>query len=137
MFAGLADNRILKFDTQLSPTAPVSDSLRLGVPKTTLRGTAGFTAGSVSVAIFVNYRDGVTNTFATPTGVGVYDAYTTADLRVIWTLPNTGWAEGTELGLQVNDLFEGDPPSFPAADGIGGTYNPIGRYLAVSLRKTF
>ncbi len=41
------------------------------------------------------------------------------------------------LSLQVNDLFDQDPPFFPATDGIGGTYNPIGRYVALNLRKSF
>ena len=45
--------------------------------------------------------------------------------------------EGTVLALQVNDLFDEEPPFFPATDGIGGAYNPIGRYVALNLRKTF
>ncbi|MFZ0267229.1 TonB-dependent receptor plug domain-containing protein [Caulobacter sp.] len=139
VFGGLAGNYIFKYDTQLSPTAAVSDSLKLGVPKMTLRGTVGLTAGPINFVSFVNYRDGVTNTFATPTGTSTYeaDAYTTVDLRLSWTLPNTGLTQGTDLGLQVNDLFDKTPPFFPATDGIGGAYNPIGRYVALSLRKTF
>jgi iron complex outermembrane receptor protein len=139
VFAGLTGNHILKFDTQLSPSAPVANSLHLGVPRSTLRATAGFQAGPVSVASFVNYRDGITNTFNTPTGIGEFkaDPYTTVDLRVTWTLPNAGLAAGTELALQVNDLLGEEPPFFPATDGIGGAYNPIGRFIAVNLRKTF
>lgn len=139
VFAGLAGNHILKFDTQLSPSAPVADSLRLGVPETTLRATLGAQAGAVSVASFVNYRDGITNIFNTPTGTSEFkaDPYTTVDLRITWTLPDAGLAAGTDLALQVNDLFDAEPPFFPATDGIGGAYNPIGRFIAVNLRKTF
>jgi len=139
VFAGLTGNYILKFDTQLSPASPVTDSLELGVPRATLRATAGLNAGSVSAVAFVNYRDGVTNAFNTPTGTSAYDAdaYTTVDLRLTWTLPQKGWAEGTEVALQVNDLFDETPPFFPATDGIGGTYNPIGRFVALSVRKAF
>jgi iron complex outermembrane receptor protein len=139
VYAGIAGNYILKFDTQLSSTAPVSDSLRLGVPRTTLRGTVGATAGPVNFTTFVNYRDGVTNTFATPTGTDVFSAgsYTTVDLRFTVKLPDTGLASGTQLALQVNDLFDATPPFFPATDGIGGNYNPIGRYVALNLRKSF
>lgn len=139
MFAGLAGNHILEFDTQLSPSAPVANSLRLGVPRSTLRGTVGIQAGAVSVASFINYRDGITNTFNTPTGVSEFkaDPYTTVDLRVTWTLPNAGLAQGTELALQVNDVFDEEPPFLPATDGIGGAYNPIGRFIALNLRKTF
>ncbi|GIK47800.1 MAG: TonB-dependent receptor [Alphaproteobacteria bacterium] len=139
VFADLAGNYILNFDTQFSPAAPQSDSLSLGVPRWTARATLGVEAGPVSVASFVNYRDGITNSFTTPTGVSSYEAdpYVTVDLRVTWTLPDAGWTEGTALALQVNDLFDQDPPFFPATDGIGGAYNPIGRFVALNLRKTF
>lgn len=139
LFAGLAGNHILKFDTQLSPSAPVANSLQLGVPRSTLRATLGFQAGPVSVVSFVNYRDGITNTFNTPTGVSEFkaDPYTTVDLRVTWLLPDSGLTTGTELALQANDLFDEEPPFFPATDGIGGAYNPIGRFIALNLRKTF
>ena len=88
---------------------------------------------------FVNHRSGVTASYATPTGSSLYSAegYTTVDLRVLVRLPDLGFAEGTELGLQVNDLFDATPPFFPGTDGIGGTYNPIGRYAAMSLRTSF
>ncbi|WGM40662.1 TonB-dependent receptor [Caulobacter sp. NIBR1757] len=139
VYADLAGNYVLKFDTQLSPASPVVDSLRLGVPRATARATFGIEAGPISAAGFVNYRDGVRNNFTTPTGVSSYeaDAYTTVDLRVSWRLGETGWRRGTTLALQVNDLFDQDPPFFPATDGIGGAYNPIGRFVGLNLRKSF
>ncbi|HVY83666.1 MAG TPA: TonB-dependent receptor [Caulobacterales bacterium] len=139
VFADLAGNYILSFDTQFSPGAPVSDSLKLGVPRWTARATLGLDAGPVSLVGFVNYRDGITNSFTTPTGVSSYDAdpYVTVDLRAAWTLPDAGWTKGMQLALQVNDLFDRDPPFFPATDGVGGAYNPIGRFVALNLRKTF
>lgn len=139
VFADLAGNYILNFDTQFSPGAPVADSLKLGVPRWTARATLAAEVGSISLAGFVNYRDGVTNNFTTPTGVSSYEAdgYMTVDLRAAWTLPDTGWTSGTVLALQVNDLFDEEPPFFPASDGVGGSYNPIGRFVAVNIRKTF
>jgi iron complex outermembrane receptor protein len=109
------------------------------VPRTTLRTTLGFTSGPVTLVNFVNHRSGVTNPYATPTGSGLYSAkaYTTVDLRLSVKLPDLGLAKGTELSLQVNDLFDARPPYFPGFDGIGGSYNAIGRYAAVSLRTTF
>ena len=138
VFAGLAGNYILKYDTQLSATSPVSNQLSLGIPKATLRGTLGAQIGPLSAIGFVNYRHGVTGLYATPTGTAQYSAgsYTTIDLRFSVKLPNTGLAAGTELTLQVNDLLDQKPPFFPATDGIGGSYN-LGRYVAVGLRKNF
>ena len=138
VFAGLAGNYILKYETQLSPTSAVSNLLDLGVPKATARATLGAQAGPVTAVGFVNYRHGITSLYATPTGTAQYSAgsYTTVDLRFSAKLPNIGLAKGTELSLQLNDLLDQRPPFFPATDGIGGSYN-LGRYVAVGLRKAF
>jgi iron complex outermembrane receptor protein len=139
IFGGIAGNYILKYRTQLSPTSAVSNSLDAGIPRTTLRTTLGFTAGPVTIVNFVNHRSGVTASFATPTGTSLYQSksYTTVDLRLSVKLPDTGFMKGTEIGLQINDLFDKTPPYFPGTDGIGGTYNAIGRYAAMSLRTAF
>lgn len=139
VFADIAGNHIFKFTTHLSPTAPSSNQLDLGLPRTTIRGTLGTQVGAVTLVGFVNYRAGVTSLFATPTGTATYSAgnYTTVDLRASVKLPNAGLLKGTELALEVNDLFDRTPPFFPATDGIGGAYNPIGRFVALNLRKAF
>ena len=123
----------------MSPTSAVTNSLDAGIPRTTLRTTLGFTAGPVTIVNFVNHRSGITASFATPTGSSLYrsKSYTTADLRLSVKLPDTGFMKGTEIGLQINDLFDKTPPYFPGTDGIGGTYNAIGRYAAMSLRTAF
>jgi iron complex outermembrane receptor protein len=137
--ADLAGNYVLNFDSQLSPASPVSDGLDLGVSRATARAGLGVNIGSVNLAGFVNYRAGVRNNFTTPTGVSSFEAeaYTTVDLRVIWTLPDAGWTKQTVVALQVNDLFDQDPPFFPATDGIGGSYNPIGRFVGLNVRRAF
>lgn len=136
VFAGVAGNYILRYQAQLSPTSAVSNSLEAGIPRATVRTTLGLTAGPVTFANYVNFRSGVTGPYATPTGTAIYSAksYTTVDLRLTVKLPDLGPAKGTELALQVNDLFDARPPFFPGSDGIGGTYNAIGRYGAISLR---
>ena len=139
LFGGVAGNYILDYSNRLSPTSPESNSLEAGIPRATLRTTLGITAGPVTFVNFVNHRSGVTASYATPTGSALYEAkgYTTVDLRLSLTLPQESFLEGTELGLQINDLFDVTPPYFPGTDGIGGAYNPIGRYAAVSLRTAF
>ncbi len=139
VFGGVAGNYILNYSNKLSPTSAESNSLEAGIPRATLRTTLGFTAGPVTFVNFVNHRSGVTASYATSTGSSLYSAgsYTTVDLRLLVRLPDLGFAKGTELGLQINDLFDAKPPFFPGTDGIGGAYNPIGRYAAMSLRTTF
>lgn len=138
IFGGIAGNYILNYENQLSPTSPVSNSLDAGIPRTTLRTTLGVTAGPVTFVSFVNHRSGVTASYATPTGSALFssDGYTTVDLRLNVRLPDIGPFNGTELGLQINDLFNATPPFFPGTDGIGGAYNVIGRYAAMSLRTS-
>lgn len=139
LFGGIAGNYILNYANRLSPTSAESDSLQAGIPRATLRTTLGITAGPVTFVNFVNHRSGVTASYATPTGSALYEAegYTTVDLRLTVRLPDLAIAKGLELGLQVNDLFDATPPFFPGTDGIGGAYNPIGRYAAMSLRTSF
>lgn len=139
IFGGIAGNYILNYTNRLSPTSPESDSLDAGIPRTTLRTTLGVTAGPVTFVNFVNHRSGVTASYATPTGSSFYTAggYTTVDLRLTVRLPDVAFAKRAELALQVNDLFDATPPFFPGTDGIGGAYNPIGRYAAMSLRTAF
>lgn len=139
IFGGIAGNYILNYRNKLSPTSAESNSLDAGIPRATLRTTLGFTAGPVTFVNFVNHRSGVTASFATPTGSSVFEAkgYTTVDLRLSVRLPDLAFAKDIDLGLQVNDLFNATPPFFPGTDGIGGAYNPIGRYAAMSLRTSF
>lgn len=139
VYADLSANYILNYDVKQTPNSAVADSLDLGIPQTTARFTLGADVGAWSVASFVNFRGEYTNNYATPTGVAQYTSspYVTFDLRVSWTLPDRGWSQGMTASLQVNDLLDETPPYFPATDGIGGAYNPIGRFVALNLRKTF
>lgn len=139
IYADLSANYILNYDVKQTQNSAVVDSLVLGIPQSTARFTLGADFGQWNIAGFVNFRDEYTNNYATPTGVAQYTSspYTTVDLRVSWTLPETGWTNGMTASLQVNDLLNEEPPYFPATDGIGGAYNPIGRFVALNLRKKF
>jgi iron complex outermembrane recepter protein len=140
MFAGFVGNYVLNYHTRFSPEAAESDYLNLGLPRWTGRASLAANAGAISAAAFVNYRAGVTNNYSLAAGgTAAYEAdpYVTVDLRVSWRLPDAGWARNTTLALQVNDLFDQDPPFFPATDGVGGAYNPIGRFVALNLHKSF
>ncbi len=139
VYADLSANYILNYDVKQTANSAVANSLDLGIPQSTARFTLGADFGAWSVAGFINYRGEYTNNYATPTGVARYTSspYTTLDLRVSMTLPESGWTEGMTASLQVNDLLDEEPPYFPATDGIGGAYNPIGRFVALNLRKKF
>jgi len=74
-------------------------------------------------------------------------SYTTVDLRLAYDLEGTGipGTEGVRIGLDVQNLFDRDPPFVdlePTSNGGGGGFDPqttnaIGRMISVSLSKTF
>lgn len=140
LFAGIAGNRVLRFDTFFTPSSAVSDALRLGTPKWRFRGTLGLSGKVISTVVFLNYSGSFISTYTTTAGtIAEFKAkpYETIDLRVTLKLPEVGLASGTELALQINDLFDKRPPVFPAGDGVRGDINPIGRFVAMNLRKKF
>lgn len=140
VFAGLAGNYVLNYHTRFSPQAVESDALTLGLPRWTARASLAVNAGSMSAAAFMNYRDGVTSNYSLAAGgTAAYesDPYITVDLRLSWTLPAHGPTDGMVVALLVNDVFDQDPPFFPGFEGAGGTFNVIGRFVSLNLRKAF
>lgn len=138
--AGLVGNYVLNHSSQVTPLAAEADSLTLGVPRWTARGSLAVQDGNLSAAMFVNHRSGVTSNYNLAAGgIAAYesDAYTTVDLRLGLDLPDSGWSQGTTVALQINDLFDAGPPFFPGYEGTGGAFNVIGRYVGLNLRKSF
>ena len=42
-----------------------------------------------------------------------------------------------EFGAFGRSAFDEEPPFFPGTDGVGGAYNPIGRFIALNVRQAF
>ncbi|MGH1559759.1 hypothetical protein ACRAWD_22850 [Caulobacter segnis] len=119
---------ILKFETQLSPTAPVSNSLQLGIPKATLRGTLGAQIGAINAICLRQHprrREGAVRHAHRHGRIHRQELHDRRSAHLRQAARHRP-GEGTDLALQVNDLFDQKPPFFPATDGIGGAYNPIG-----------
>ena len=112
---------------------PFSTSLYFDyVPKTTVS--------------FEEYSNGGVNT-DTLNGLAYHiPDYFTMDLAVSYQLPNFGiaWAKNATLTVGANNVFNKLPPYVPG-DGnppgenntVQGTYDIIGRYLFVELKKDF
>jgi iron complex outermembrane receptor protein len=89
---------------------------------------------------------GYTNNAVSPTEK--VKSYTPVDLSVGWTIDGDGSKSFTGgklvVGFEVRNLFDIDPPYVniaPSINGSGGydatAANPVGRTLAVSVRKSW
>ena len=114
--------------------------------------------GPVATSIFLTYVPAVnasgslfggqatTNTNRVDGKAYTIPSYFTADVAINYTLPNFGknWARGLTLTVGANNVFDKAPPYVPAnGNGAGenntvkNTYDIIGRFLFVELKKSF
>ena len=145
MNAALSANHILDFSQQAArSTAPVDTLSTLYNPvDLKLKASAGLSAGGLSANLSVNYADGY-RTDDTPSARDV-GAWTTVDLNLSMEFGASDWKllEDVSVSLNVLNLFDTPPPATPTNAGfrLAGydptNASPLGRFLAVELRKTF
>ena len=79
------------------------------------------------------------NAAGVPTGGGdTVKANNTVDAHVAYNFPGDGYAKDLQVYLDVQNLFDKDPPFYNNANGFdafGG--NPLGRLTSVGFRKKF
>lgn len=72
---------------------------------------------------------------------GRVDGQTVADLQVQYTVPaKTGVWKGTSIALNIQNLFDQDPPFYDSRVGAGydpANYDPYGRVVALQLTKAW
>ncbi|WP_311267538.1 TonB-dependent receptor domain-containing protein [Sphingobium sp. WCS2017Hpa-17] len=137
----------LTYKVGITPDAPVIDQVNnIDYPlKWRARGVAGWSKGGFDGSIVVAWQNGYNNTYVTP--VEKIKSYTTVDLRLAYDLSETGipGTEGVKVGLDVQNLFDRDPPFAdlaPTSNGGGGGFDPqttnaIGRMVSLSISKSF
>lgn len=104
------------------------------------RASIGWETPSLQIFTFLNYLGGVDDRRAANAkhGKGMF----TADLSVNLTVSSdSGWLDGLRVGLVAENLFNKRPPYLtpaPYSEPYDSTnYSPIGRFLALSLSKTY
>lgn len=111
--------------------------------KLKLRGGVSWNVGAFKSSAMVTRIHGYQNNAVTPVqGVG---PYTPVDLTLsvdLGALNDSALFKDLDLGLEVRNAFDEDPPYVnlaPSANGSGGydatASNPVGRLFALSLRK--
>lgn len=131
---GLAGTYTLNRESQAVANAPVVDELDNATSRYSLVGTLGWRNGPISVETTVNHRAGydVVGTV----GQTSVDAYTLVSLFARYELPASRWTEGAALTLNIDNLFDEDPPYFNSAQGYANGAT-LGRVVSVGVRKTF
>jgi len=141
--AGLGGNWITEYRVQPSAGSAISSRLDTeNAVRPKLRGRLSWYRRPFNAALFVNRTDGY---FHRGTGRRV-SAWTTVDFHVSCDLSGNKWLEGTQLILDVSNLFDEKPPfvnlsQINNGDGTGIfgfdrlNASPLGRVVSLSVRK--
>lgn len=134
--AGVNFTYLDRFDAQATPTAPAVSQLDRPNYPVALRGRShlGWSRGDWSGAVGVNhvsdYRD------LADVKIG---SWTTVDLNLRYR-PSTGPLAGTALTLNIDNLFDRDPPFYDSPTGVGydaANADVRGRYLSLQLVRSW
>ena len=131
---GLAGTYTLNRDSQAVPGAPVVNELDNSTSRYSLVGTLGWSNGPFTLDATVNHRAGYD--VIGVAGQTKVDSYTLVNLFARYELPTSGWLENTAVTVNVDNVFDNDPPYFNSAQGYANGAT-LGRVIAVGLRKSF
>lgn len=125
-----------RFDTQTTPTAPVQSGINGPNLPVDLRGRASANwthadwGGSTSINYVAGYPD------VTGREIG---SWTTMDVQIRYA-PTTGAFSGTSVALNVQNLFDRDPPFYDSPEGVAydaANTNVLGRFVSLQLTRTW
>ena len=137
--AQVQGNYVLNYDQRAIAGAAPVDQFPFGQAKLRLRGQLSAITGPFTAVASVNYSHKYKNQFQLPTNVASVEtikAFTTVDLHFGYTLPDRGPLSGVQLTLDVDNLFDKDPPFARSGNGYGNG-NVLGRVITVGLRTSF
>jgi iron complex outermembrane receptor protein len=146
--ADLGGTYFTKCETSLTPNGTRVDRLNTIFNPLQLKLRAGLTwnYSAFTTQLVVNYVNGYDNNAVTP--VQAVDSYMPVDLTVRLNGDNVDWlgefGKGFSVGLEARNVLDTDPPYVNIAQSVNGgggfdptAANPVGRLIAVTLRKNF
>lgn len=131
---GLAGTYTLNRESQAIEGAAVVNELDYGNSRYSLVGTLDWQSGPVILNATVNHRAGY-DVFGVVNQSEV-DAFTVVNLFASYELGGAGWLEQTTLTLNVDNVFDEDPPYYNSTDGSANG-STLGRVVSIGLRKSF
>lgn len=134
----LNGNYELENKVQQGPGTPVQDVLA-SAPKLRLSGTLGADVGQLRVQATVRH----VASYKVPANSGIpqssVDDFTVLNLYFRYDLKGDGLQKDLSFSLNVDNVFDTDPPEYRASNGNGysGLTSTVGRYVQVGVRKEF
>ncbi|QJU60118.1 TonB-dependent receptor [Sphingomonas sp. AP4-R1] len=132
-------NYVINYDQSGAPGSAFVDQFNFGQQPFKARAQVSLKSGPFIGVVTVNYTSKYKNQYNLATGaLGVEKiaSYTTADLHFGYQFPQGGILSGSEIDLDVSNLFDQDPPFIRSATGYG-IGDVIGRVVSVAVRKKF
>jgi iron complex outermembrane receptor protein len=137
VLADFAGTWTLDRETATGSDGPWTDTLANGTADLFFAATLGGKYKGFSAQAVLNYRGGFPiQGLVNQTRIG---AFKTVDLRLSYDLPGDGWMKGTQLMLNVDNVFDVGPPYANQANTNFSQYNGStpGRLFEFGIRKTF
>ncbi|GAW40958.1 Colicin I receptor precursor [Brevundimonas sp. SH203] len=131
---GLAGTYNLNRESRAIAGAPKTNEFDNGASRYSLVGSAGVVAGPVMGELTVNHS--ASADMANGVGQTRIGSFTTVNLFAAYDLNLGGAFSDTSVTLNVDNLFDEEPPFYNAA---GGTANgsTLGRLVSIGVRKAF
>lgn len=136
---GAAGTWLFGFDQQINGDTTVTSRLNTSYAVNfKMRNHLSWSSGPYEVSAFLNFVNGYKNLIDN----SHVHSFTTVDLHGGWTLPLSGIAADTQVTIDVNNLFDQNPPFYYDAGSSYYGFDPnnasaIGRVVAVGIRKKF
>ncbi len=142
---GVAGNRRLKQDTQVSPTAALTRELDTNNPKLRMQTTVGTNIHDFRAQVTWNHTSGYDRAggaVAANFFQGRIDAFDTVDMFFKYDVNGSGLLSNLAVSLNIQNVFDQDPPLLKLTDSTGPGFDPslaftLGRYFQLAVRKKF
>ncbi len=135
---GFSGNFRLGSETQLGPGLDYENDLEFGQPEYYLQGRVGVVVDNLTARATWKYRDGYDVIRAANQPQDEINAFDTIDLYFGYEVDGSGWREDLTVTLNVNNVFDDDPPEnrLDNGDGYANGFT-VGRMFQLGLRKKF
>lgn len=146
MNAGISGTYILSRKSSIAPGLPFSDELKgAGTSRLFFVASVGAQSGNATVNVSFNHRQGYDlNPPATSARYGTQrhvDSFNVVDVFLAYKLPAEWLPAETSLTLNIDNMFDQDPPFYNGCAGVGqcGFINgaTLGRMFTIGLRSKF
>lgn len=124
----------LERETRITNNDAFVDRLANDTPEYLVSVNVGWIGGPVAANVMVQHTDGF-SVVGVPNQTQV-DSFTTVNAFASYTLPDNGWSKGTQLTLNIDNVFDEDPPYFNSANGYANGQT-LGRVFTLGVRKAF